>query len=196
MNAIDLVVFHNFATEFGEIVCGGGQCGIHVPFLPGAAAEFRAHFGKSAVAETFHRTVLSDGERHDPGVEFHAAFVAFVEGEAQGVVGRSSSRCAGKDAVVGFEGGRIGCGGSESGLEKYDVDTDGLQLVQHSAQFSLLSFRGGGVGGGTGGPVQAGDGGEPNGTNFTGHGSRLGCRSKRGGAKEKEQEKKSTHLSD
>ena len=91
----------------------------------------------------------------------HAPLMALVDAEQQRVVAWRGARGPGDAHVPRFHGRGKDRGGSDTRLEEYGVDIGALQLVQDGNH--LLSLLGGRVGVW---PVDAADGGEPDGSYF------------------------------
>ena len=195
VNAVDVVVADDFTHNLGQVFGGAGHPGIEVPFVAGAGAEFRMTGGQGLSAEALGVGKRVGGEGHEIGVQLHAAAVGFVDGEAQHVVGRRYTGCAGESTVPRFDLRGVGHGGAQPRLKEHGVDAGGLQSVEDVRKAcALVAGFGFGARIVVAGPVESAVGAEPHGANaarWGGVGGRwgLGC-CKEGEENEKEGEEK------
>ena len=104
---------------------------------------------------------FSDRDSNDPGVTFHSPLMTLVDTKLQGVVAGRLSGIACHTDIPRFHGGGKNGAGTHSCLYENGVDIGFLQLVEDVGELLLLPIGGVGVG-----PVEAFDGGEPDGSDF------------------------------
>ena len=159
MDAVDIVVAHDFLADVGEIRARLHVLRVHVAIGANLLDESRIALAKLRATG---RRPFAHGNRHHPRMQLHAALVALVDGELQRIVARTLPGIAAQTAVPRLHAGGIDGGGTHAGLKEHHVCADSLQLVENGGEFPLLPFYGRSRAVGVGvRPVDAADSGEP-----------------------------------
>lgn len=161
MDAIHIISVGNLTADSGKVITGAAVFRIHVSIGTYLSDESRKFLPEALASQRFP-FAYRDGNH--PGVELHAALVAFIDGKLQGIVARRLSRESREASIPRFVIGRIDHGATDAGLDEYGVDLCLLQAVENLTEFLLLLLgRVGRLGVGVR-PVDSADGGEPYGS--------------------------------
>ena len=112
--------------------------GYHEPFSTHLLAQFGMLARHRTTAEMLLLIEFSKGYTHHPGVQFHAALVAFLHSESQWVVGGCHARLSSDALVPWLVLRRVNDAASDAGLHQYSVDVGFLEFVEDVSQFTLL----------------------------------------------------------
>ena len=171
VNAVDVVTLRDLLTELRQIVARLLPFGIHVALGPDSDGQLR--LSRTQLPATVG-VPLAHRHGDDPGMKLHAASVALLDGEGQGVVARGTAWSSAETAVPRLVAGRIDDGAPDAGLQQDGVDTGRLQPVEDVDKLLLLG-RHGLLGLRVAvGPVYTADGREPHRPHFVFSGGRDG----------------------
>ena len=158
VNAVDVVFAGHLGTDVGNIVASGGILGIHETFLSDTAYQLRVLAFELLEARL---AGLANRNGYHPGVTLHSPLVALVDDELQGVVAGIAAVGSRETHIERLDAGRVDGRGTHSCLDENRIDVHPLQLVEYAYHFLFLG----------GGclivwPVDAPDGGKPDGANL------------------------------
>ena len=135
MNAIDIIVSGDLATDFRQIVASACVLRIHIAIGIYLADEPRKPVAKRLAPQPIP---FAHRYRHHPGMALHPSLMTLINGKLQGIVARAFARKARQTTIPRLIGRGVNHRATHPRLNEHRIDMRSLKTVKDVRQLSLL----------------------------------------------------------